>query len=88
MRLKREREKKIKDGKSPLREKSKKEKEGKKSDKKKQKKREKKSEKQLVLKGSLFIKPKEVKRVMLARQPMYLLIPNYICLSSSALELP
>ena len=25
---------------------------------------------------------------MLARQPMYLLIPNYICLSSSALKLP
>jgi len=26
--------------------------------------------------------------VMLARQPMYLLISNYMCLSSSALELP
>ena len=88
MRLKREREKKIKEGKIPLREKSQKEKEGKKSDKKGQKKREKKSEKQLVIKKSLFIKPKEVKRVMLARQPMYLLIPNYKCLSSSALELP
>ena len=25
---------------------------------------------------------------MLARQPMYLLIPNYMCLSCSALELP
>jgi len=41
-----------------------------------------------MIKKSLFIKPKEVKRVMLARQPMYLLIPNYKCLSSSALELP
>ena len=51
-------------------------------------KRGKKSEKQLVIKESLCIKPKEVKRVMLARQPMYLLIPNYMCLSSSALELP
>ena len=42
MRLKREREKKIQEGKSPLREKSQQEKEGKKSDKKEQKKREKK----------------------------------------------
>ena len=76
MRLKREKEKKIKVRKSPLREKNQKEKENKKS------------EKQLVIKESLFIKPKEVKKVMLARQPMYLLIPNNKCLPSSALELP
>ena len=41
-----------------------------------------------MIKESLFIKPKEVKQVMLARQPMHLLIPNYMCLSSSAFELP
>ena len=41
-----------------------------------------------MIKESLFIKPKEVRKVMLVRQPMYLLISNYMCLSSSALELP
>ena len=40
-----------------------------------------------MIKESLFIKPKKAKRVVLARQPMYLLFPNYMCLSSSALEL-
>ena len=48
----------------------------------------KKSEKQLVIKESLFIKPKEVKKVMLARQKMYLLIPNYMFLFSGSLEFP
>ena len=41
-----------------------------------------------MIKESLLIKPREVKRVILARQPMYLLISNYMCLSSSAFELP
>jgi len=37
---------------------------------------------------SLFMREKEVKRVILARQPMYLLMPHDYCLSSIASSLP
>jgi len=37
---------------------------------------------------SLFMRGKEMKRVMLARKPMYLLMPHDYCLSSIASSLP
>jgi len=55
---------------------------------KKRVKPEKKDENQEREIQSLFMREKEVKKVMLARQPMYLLMPHDYCLSSIASTLP
>ena len=49
---------------------------------------EKKDENQERKIQSLFMREKEVKRVMLARQPMYLLMSHDYCLSSIASSFP
>ena len=59
-----------------------KERKEKKSGDKKKSETEKKDENQERKIQNLFMREKEVKRVMLARQPMYLLIPHDYCLSS------